>query len=108
MLLSDSGMTVRIRLLAVLPGKDRKPGPFSERSFEESDTQVSPDGRWVADTSDESGKSQVYARSFPGPGGKTSISIEGGQEARWSRDRRELFYRAAGRNRLMVVDIRPA
>jgi Tol biopolymer transport system component len=47
----------------------------------------------------------VYARPFPGPGGKTSISIEGGQEPRWSRDGRELFYRDPDKNELMAVDI---
>ena len=63
----------------ILPvtGNDSKAQPFSETSFHESNAQVSPDGRWVAYTSDESGKSQVYARPFPGPGGKSSISIEG-------------------------------
>ena len=55
--------------------------------------------------SDESGKNRVYARPFPGPGGKTPISIEGGEEARWSRDGRELFYRDPGKNQLMAVDI---
>jgi len=91
----------------VLPvtGSDSKPRPFSETSFHESEAQVSPDARWVAYTSDESGKSQVYARPFPGPGGKSSISIAGGQEPRWSRDGRELFYRDAGTNQLMAVDI---
>ena len=78
---------------------------FEPSSFNERDAQVSPDGRWVAYTSDESGKNQVYTRPFPGPGGKTSISIEGGQEPRWSRDGRELFYRDASKNRLMAVDI---
>ena len=47
----------------------------------------------------------MYARPFPGPGGKTPVSIEGGQEPRWSHDGRELFYRDAGKNQLMAVDI---
>ena len=47
----------------------------------------------------------MYARPFPGPGGKTPISIEGGQEPRWSRDGRELFYRDPDKNQLMEVDV---
>jgi Tol biopolymer transport system component/predicted Ser/Thr protein kinase len=110
MLLYNSGAPAHIWTLQV-PGSggESKPQPVLETSFNEVDAQVSPDGRWVAYTSDESGKNQVYARPFPGrpsgPGGKTSISIEGGQEPRWSRDGRELFYRDARKNQLMAVDI---
>ena len=87
-------------------GGDGKPRPlFEATSFNEGDAQVSPDGRWVAYTSDESGKNRVYVRPFAGPGGKTPVSIEGGQEPRWSRDGRELFYRDAGKNQLMAADI---
>jgi len=78
---------------------------FEATSFNERDAQVSPDGRWVAYTSDETGKNRVYARPFPGPGGKTPISVEGGQEPRWSRAGRELFYRDPEKNQLMAVDI---
>jgi Tol biopolymer transport system component/predicted Ser/Thr protein kinase len=87
-------------------GGDGKPRLLSEASsFNESDAQISLDGRWVAYTSDESGKNRVYVRPFPGPGGKTPISIEGGQEPRWSRDGRELLYRDPEKNQLMAVDI---
>ncbi|MEX1186423.1 MAG: protein kinase [Gemmatimonadaceae bacterium] len=54
---------------------------------------VSPDGRWLAYTSDESGRYEIYVRSFPEPGGKVQISLDGGGEARWSRNGSELFYR---------------
>jgi len=87
-------------------GGDGKPRLlFEATSFNQGDAQVSPDGRWVAYNSDESGKNRVYVRPFPGPGGKTPISIEGGQEPRWSRDGRELFYRDPEKDRLMAVDI---
>jgi serine/threonine-protein kinase len=90
-------------------GGDGKPRLlFEATSFNERDAQVSPDGRSVAYTSDESGKNRVYVRPFPGPGGKTPISIEGGQEPRWSRDGRELFYRDPEKNQLMAVDIQPS
>jgi Tol biopolymer transport system component/predicted Ser/Thr protein kinase len=103
-LLYDSQAPARIWTLLV-SGSASKLRPFSETSFNESDPQVSPDRRWVAYTSDESGKNQVYARPFPGPGGKTPISIGGGEEPRWSRDGRELFYRDPGKGQLMAVDI---
>jgi Tol biopolymer transport system component len=87
-------------------GGDGKPRLlFEETSFNERDAQVSPDGRWLAYTSDESGKNRVYVRPFPGPGGKTPISIESGQEPRWSRGGPELFYRDPDKNQLMAVDI---
>jgi serine/threonine-protein kinase len=105
-LLYDSGASGHIwTLMAPGSGGESKPRPFLATSSTEVDAQVSPDGRWVVYTSDESGKNQVYARPFPGPGGKTSISIEGGQEPRWSRDGRELFYRDPDKNELMAVDI---
>jgi Tol biopolymer transport system component len=100
--LYNSGSPAHIWTLPVPRGKPR---PFSDTAFNESLAQVSPDGRWVAYTSDESGKNQVYARPFPGPGGKTPISIEGGEDPRWSHNGRELFYRDAGKNQLMAVDI---
>jgi serine/threonine-protein kinase len=89
--LYSSGSPSRIWALPVPGGK---PQPLFETTAANlSQTRVSPDGRWVAYTSDETGKNQVYARALPGPGGKTPISVGGGQDARWSRDGRELFYR---------------
>jgi hypothetical protein len=64
---------------------------------------VSPDGRWLAYTSDESGQTEIYVRPFPAGRGKWQISPEGGQEPLWARDSSELFYRNAGK--LMVVTI---
>ena len=53
---------------------------------------VSPDGRWIAYKSDESGRFEVYVRPFPGPGGKWQISNAGGKLPIWSRNSRELFF----------------
>ena len=53
----------------------------------------SPDGRWLAYVSDESGRDEVYMQPFPGPGGKRQISTEGGREPLWAKNGRELFYR---------------
>ena len=56
----------------------------------------SPDGRWIAYVSLESGRAEVYVQPFPGPGGKWLISTGGGNFPMWSRTRRELFYNAEG------------
>jgi len=87
---------------------DRKPIPFLETSFNESYGTFSPDGRFMAYTSDESGRYEVYVRPYPGPGGKVTVSTDGGAEACWSRDGKELFYRR-GRQVLSVpVTTEPA
>lgn len=63
----------------------------------------SPDGRWLAYVSSESGRNEVYVQPFPGPGGKRQISTEGGRELLWPRDGRELFYRNG--NQMMAVEV---
>jgi len=67
----------------------------------ETDPMFSPDGKWLAYTSNESGTFEVYVRPFPGPGGKTLISSGGGSSPMWSRAKREIVYGADGR--LMVA-----
>jgi serine/threonine protein kinase/Tol biopolymer transport system component len=71
---------------------DRRPFPVVQTGFEERDGQFSPDGKWIAYQSNESGRFEVYVQPFPGPGGKTQVSIDGGAQPRWQRDGRELFY----------------
>ena len=66
--------------------------------------RLSPDGRWIAYTSDESGGAEVLVQSFPEPKGRTQISISGGTEPVWSRDGRELFYLDG--DAMMAVEIR--
>ena len=65
--------------------------------------QFSRDGRYLAYTSNESGRSEIYARAFSGPSGKWQVSTAGGTEPRWSRDGKELFYRIG--NALMAVPV---
>ena len=60
--------------------------------FNEFQAQISPDGRWIAYASDESGRWEVYVQSFPELGAKRAISSGGGSEPQWRRDGRELFY----------------
>lgn len=70
---------------------------------EPSTPALSPDGRWLAYQSDESGRNEVYVRSWPGLGNKTQVSQSGGTEPAWSRDGRELFYRSGGGAEPMLV-----
>ncbi len=72
--------------------KPGKPTVFLNSPFNETYPMFSPDGRWLAYVSDESGRREMYVRPFPGPGGKRQISTGGAWfEPRWSRTRRELF-----------------
>jgi dipeptidyl aminopeptidase/acylaminoacyl peptidase len=74
---------------------DRKPFPFADTQFIEASAVFSPDGRWIAYTSNEGGQTDVYVQSFPGPGAKTQVSRDGGTHPVWRADGRELFYLAA-------------
>jgi len=66
--------------------------PLLSTPFNEQYGAVSPDGRWLAYGSDETGRNEVYVRPFPAGGSKTLISVDGGTEPRWGPDGRELFY----------------
>ena len=78
--------------------------PLAQTSFNEIQGALSPDGRWIAYTSDESGIFEVYVQPFHGGGPKRLVSRGGGAEPRWRRDGRELFY-ISGELRLMSVAI---
>jgi Tol biopolymer transport system component len=71
---------------------DGEPEMLLETSFNEHTPKLSPDDRWLAYVSNESGRDEIYVTRFP-RGGKWQISTEGGTEPMWSRDGRELFYR---------------
>jgi eukaryotic-like serine/threonine-protein kinase len=71
---------------------EQKPLPLVLTSFDERDAQFSPDGKWIAYGSNESGRFEIYVQPFPGPGTKWPISTNGGAQARWRRDGKELFY----------------
>jgi Tol biopolymer transport system component len=87
----------------VLQMADRKAKPFLQTPSAESAPRFSPDGHWLAYTSDESGHTEVFVQPYPGPGGKWQISTDGGTEPIWNPSGRELFYRSG--NKMMVVDV---
>jgi serine/threonine protein kinase/Tol biopolymer transport system component len=82
--------------------KPGKPTVFLNSPFAEREPMFSPDGRWLAYSSDETGRAEVYVRPFPGPGGKWQISAAGGTVPTWSQTKRELFYKADPQQ-IMVV-----
>ena len=79
--------------LWILPvAGDQKPFPFLKTPFDERDGQFSPDGKWIAYQSNESGQFEIYVQPFPGPGGKFRISSNGGAQPRWNKNSKEIFY----------------
>jgi eukaryotic-like serine/threonine-protein kinase len=84
---------------------ERKPFPFIQTpQFDEAHAKFSPDGRFIAYDSDESGKRQVYVTAFPGPGGKQQVSTSGGEDPIWRRDGRELFFLSEGK--MMAAEVK--
>ncbi len=84
---------------------ERKVIPFATEGTVQSESRFSPDGRWIAYSSDESGRFEVYVRPFPGPGGKWQVSTSGGDLPEWRRDGKELFYLSAD-EKIMAVPVR--
>jgi len=79
--------------ILVLPLEgEKKPAPYVQTKFSETDGAFSPDGRWVAYNSDESGRMEIYIQGFPERRGKLQVSAEGGQLPRWRGDGKELFW----------------
>jgi Tol biopolymer transport system component len=89
----DRGRNQNTDILYFPAGNPAAVRPFVNSRFNERSPALSPDGRWLAYTSDQSGQDEVYMRPFPGPGGLVQVSISGGTEPVWARSGRELFYR---------------
>ncbi len=83
------------------------PKPFILGRFNASEPQFSPDGRYLAYSSDESGRVEIYLRPYPGPGGIIQISNQSGNSPLWSRDGRELFYMERGKLMAVSVHVQP-
>ena len=107
---TDSGYDLWTLTLDVSDSDHPKPGKpelFLRTSSNEGFPAVSPNVRWIAYESDESGRAEVYVRPFPpGPGGKSQVSNAGGKLPVWSRNGRELFFQSLD-NRIMVADWEP-
>ena len=81
------------------PGESK---PLMTNSFTEWESSFSPDGRWLAYDSNETGDYEIYVRPFPGPGGKWQVSTGGGRYPKWSRTSKDLFYRTPD-SKIMVT-----
>ena len=92
-------------IYAVPIAAPHKPFPILNSAAREEEGAVSPDGKWIAYTSDESRAKQIYVMAFPGGGGRVQISNSGGVAAHWSRDGRQLFYFEPGSRRVIAVKL---
>ena len=104
-LFQTSGATTGSDLWVLPLFGDTKPYPVLQSEFNEVQGRFSPDGRWIAYASNESGRSEIYVQSFPPAGGKWQISSGGGAQPHWRRDGKELFYIAPDK-KLMAVEVK--
>ena len=93
-------------ILTLPLGGSRQPVGFLETPFLDGTPQISPTGRYLAYVSTESGAGQVHVRSFPNPGIAVQVSTNGGGQAAWRGDEKELFFRSG--NRMMVAPVTTA
>ena len=91
----------------IRPDSERKPEPFLRTKFDESGPEFSPDGRWLAYVSNESGRNEVHVVTFPGPGARRQISTAGGTSPRWARNGKELFYRNGNKMMAVAISLQP-
>ena len=94
-------------IVAPLGAGDGKPFALVQTNCNEEQAQFSPDGKWIAYQSNETGRFEIYVQPFSGLEGKSLISPSGGGQVRWRRDGRELFYVALD-GRLMAIPVQPA
>jgi serine/threonine-protein kinase len=81
--------------------------PYIQRDINQREAVWSSCGQWVAYSSDESGRWEIYVEPYPGPGPKVPVSTEGGQQPIWSRDGKELFYRSGNKMIAAAVETKP-
>jgi serine/threonine-protein kinase len=94
----------------LLPGADaatRQPRPLVATKFSDGSSAFSPDGRWLAWDSTESGREEVYVQPYPGPGARVQVSIDGGMRPVWAASGRELFYRNGDKMMAVPIETKP-
>jgi serine/threonine-protein kinase len=104
----QTSSTGTINLLSVAVGADSGAQPFEGGAHNAWGARFSPSGRSVAYASDESGRAEVYIRSFPGPGARIQVSAAGGSEPVWSRDGLHLHYRVGNQMTRATLTPEPA
>jgi Tol biopolymer transport system component len=108
LLIETSAVATQFDLWVLRPDEaGTQPAPYLQTPFNEAQGRFSPDGRWVAYQSNESGRPEVYVRPFPSADRKWVVSAEGGVLPVWSRDGRELYYVVPGELTLMAAAIAP-
>jgi serine/threonine-protein kinase len=114
-MLAPAGSLAVFREIAPNTGRDlwvaagtADPTPYLQSEYDERAPAISPDGQWLAYTSDESGQDEVYVRAFPVPSGRWQVSSDGGTEPVWSPMGDELFYRAEEQMVAAMIETRPA
>ena len=101
-MVTDPVTSTDLWLLSMHPPYEMQ--PFKRTAAVERQGSLSPDGRWMAYASNESGRSEIYVGPVPGPGGQKQISTEGGDQPRWVRNGREIVYRNG--TKMMSVPVR--
>jgi Tol biopolymer transport system component len=91
-------------VVAVSTDGERREVAVAQSQYDETEGQFSPDGKWIAFVSNESGRAEVFVQSFPEGHGRTQVSTAGGAQIRWSRDGKEIFY-VAPDGKMMSVSI---
>ena len=89
-------------------GQENQINDVVNTPFNDYGAAVSPDGRWLAYQTNESGRPEIYVRDLSGTGGRWQISTEGGEEPGWSNDGRELYYRNNDLFMSAAVQTRPS
>jgi Tol biopolymer transport system component len=85
----------------------RTPGPYRQTPFDEANEAISPDGRWLAYTTDETGRDEVYVESFPTPGTRFAITTTGASGMVWRKDGRQVCVTSLDSRTIMLADVLP-
>jgi serine/threonine-protein kinase len=99
----DTGHDIWIKTF----GEGETTRPFKQTSWNEQFPEISPDGAWIAYTSDDTGNEEVWVEPFPGPGGRHQVSTNGGEAPAWTKQGAELIYRKENDFFAVAIETRP-